>query len=108
MSSPSLWRSRTATSSPRRSVSCSRRLALRRPRSTVRKLLSQTLKKSKLKYLDVSQNENILDFPSEVAEVKKKVSVVKATFVKYHYYLDDSDDNNYSYDDNYSDDFDNR
>merc|ERR1711903_34721 len=30
-SSPSLWRSRTATSSPRRSASCSRRLA---PRST--------------------------------------------------------------------------
>merc|ERR1712208_280017 len=61
------------------------------------KLLSQTLKKSKLKYLDISQNENICDFPSEVAEVTKKVSVVKATYVKYQYYSDESsDDNNYS------------
>jgi len=71
----------------------------------IKKLINQTLKKSKLKYLDISQNENVQDFYKEVAEVRKKVSVVKSKYVRY-VYSDESDDNDYSDDNNYSFDFD--
>ena len=44
----------------------------------IEKILSQTLKSSKLKYLDISKNKNLEQFVNMVADVKKKVPVIIA------------------------------
>ena len=42
----------------------------------IEKILRQTLKSSKLKYLDISDNKNVELFTNMLADVKKKVHVV--------------------------------
>ena len=45
-------------------------------KTQIEKILSQTLKSSKLKYLDIINNKSVEHFVNMLADVKKKVPVV--------------------------------